>query len=211
MINIVSRFTGTVLYHSERALTTGEALVEANGKLAKLYGASLDGASWISANLVAAQLDGASLTGANLVGTNFDGAHLNGVRFVGADLARASFIGANVYGANFKKANLKGATLDGVPLDSTNLDGANFDGALRDGHVIDKCIQIQNVAEYGAMLAYTTKAGELRVEIGCRKFSMAEAKVYWASSPTRKMTRVALGMAEQWYAAVASSARMEAA
>ena len=38
--------------------------------------------------------------------------------------------------------------------------------------------------------------------VGCRHFSIAEARAHWLDRGDRKMTRVALAMAEQWAAAI---------
>ncbi len=142
-IDIKHRTTGAVLFHSETATTTKEAVTEAVKARADLRGADLDGASLRDASLRGADLRGADLDGANLRGADLDGADLDdaslrdaslrGANLRGADLDGANLRGANLDGANLDGASLRGADLDGANLGGANLRGADLDGADLDG------------------------------------------------------------------------------
>ncbi len=96
--DIFNRYTSAVLYHSETASSTAEAVIEARNKGADLTGANLIGANLRGANLEGANLIGANLRGANLTGTNLTGANLTGANLTGANLRGANLIGANLEG-----------------------------------------------------------------------------------------------------------------
>ena len=94
-VDILSRWTNAVVYHSEDVSELSAAVVEAIAKSVNLDGANLDGANLRGANLeLSLNLDGANLDGANLDRANLDGANLDG-------------------------ANLRGANLDGAGLETT--------------------------------------------------------------------------------------------
>ena len=66
MIDILNRWTGAVLYHSEEAQTIAEAVKKAREARANLSGANLSRATLSRATLSGANLDGATLDGATL-------------------------------------------------------------------------------------------------------------------------------------------------
>ena len=82
MIEIKHRWSGNVLYHSETATTTKEAVVEAVKN---------------AANLSRANLSGANLSGADLSGANLSRAYLSRADLSGADLSGADLTGAEYY------------------------------------------------------------------------------------------------------------------
>ena len=82
MIEILHRYTKSVLYKSEKAITIRDAVLEASG--ANLYGANLSGADLSGANLSGADLSGANLYGANLSGADLSGANLSRANLSGA-------------------------------------------------------------------------------------------------------------------------------
>jgi uncharacterized protein YjbI with pentapeptide repeats len=88
-IEIKHRFTGAVLFRSEKAATMAEAIREANLSGAYLRGAYLSGANLSGANLSHANLRGANLSHANLRGANLSGADLSGANLSGANLSGA--------------------------------------------------------------------------------------------------------------------------
>jgi len=88
-IDLLNRWTGAVIYHSETATTIAEAAVEANKSRANLSGADLSGADLSRADLSGADLSGADLSRANLSRANLIGANLIGANLIGADLSRA--------------------------------------------------------------------------------------------------------------------------
>ena len=124
MIDILNRWTGAVLRHSETADTIAEAVADAMASGASLSGANLSGANLRAANLRAADLSDANLSGANLSDANLSGADLSG-----ANLSGASLSGANLRGADLRAADLSGADLRGADLSGADLRGANLSDA----------------------------------------------------------------------------------
>ena len=152
--NILSRFTGSVLFTAEidcldselesvklglsvkwglenKKNLSGANLSGANLSGANLSGANLSGANLSSANLRGADLPGANLSsadlpGANLSGANLSSANLRSADLPGANLSSANFYSADLRGANLSGANLRGADLPGANLSSANLSSANF-------------------------------------------------------------------------------------
>ena len=78
MIDILNRWTGAVLYHSEEAQTIAEAVKKAREARANLYAANLSRADLSGADLSRADLSGADLSRANLSGADLSGANLSG-------------------------------------------------------------------------------------------------------------------------------------
>ncbi|MBK8200283.1 MAG: pentapeptide repeat-containing protein [Acidobacteria bacterium] len=171
-IEILSRYTGAILYSSATAETIAKAVVEA-ARSGDLYGANLYGANLYGANLEGANLEGANLEGANLygakprpLGANLYGANLYGANLVRANLYGANLYGANLYGANLVRANLEGANLEGANLVRANLYGANLEGAkTSDTTKIDR-VAITLVGSRHVITAYSD-----RVRIGCQERS----------------------------------------
>jgi uncharacterized protein YjbI with pentapeptide repeats len=181
-MNITRWDTGAIIYTGEAA-TIAELLTNAVNDHIDCY----------RANLVGANLDGANLVGANLLGANLVVANLVGANLDGANLVVANLVGANLVGANLVGANLLGA----------NLLGANLLGALIGDHICaGPFMQLTGVAEWGTMVAYTAKNSGLRVMVGCRHFSIDEARTHWAERGDRVKTRLALSMVEVWFAGV---------
>jgi uncharacterized protein YjbI with pentapeptide repeats len=100
MIEIKSRWNGSVLYTAENAQDVRQALTEAVEGGANLRDANLRGANLRDANLGGANLRDANLGGANLRGANLRGANLRGANLRGANLRDAYLGGANLRGAN---------------------------------------------------------------------------------------------------------------
>jgi uncharacterized protein YjbI with pentapeptide repeats len=104
---------------------------------------------------------------------------------------------------NCYRARLVGARLDGASLDRASLVGANLDRAkIGEFELTGKYLQLGGVCEWGPMFAYVAKDHGLRVKVGCRHFSIEEARKHWAERVDRIKTRVALSMAELWFAGV---------
>jgi hypothetical protein len=116
MIEIKDRFTGRILFTSEKE-TIKDAVIAAYLRGAYLRGANLGGANLGGADLGGANLGGADLRGANLGGAYLDGAYLDGAYLRGAYLRGAYLRGAYLRGADLRGANLGGAYLDGAYLD----------------------------------------------------------------------------------------------
>ena len=100
-IEIKHRFTGTVLFRSEKAVTIAEVVREAY-----LSGADLSGANLSGADLSGAYLSGANLSGADLSGAYLSRANLSRANLSGAYLSRADLSGADLSRANLSRANL---------------------------------------------------------------------------------------------------------
>jgi hypothetical protein len=116
MIEIKNRFTGAVLFRSESATTTRQALEEAVMARADLTGAYLARANLADADLTDANLADADLADANLAGANL----------AGANLADADLADANLADANLADAYLAGAYLAGAYLARADLTDANL-------------------------------------------------------------------------------------
>ena len=84
-MQILNRWSGSVIYDAPEAQTVYQAVMEA----------LKSGADLRRANLSGANLSGADLSGADLIG-----AYLRGANLSGADLLRATLLRANLRGAN---------------------------------------------------------------------------------------------------------------
>jgi hypothetical protein len=124
--DILSRYTGAVVFSSTSAHNIASAVVDAVLRGANLYGANLYGANLHGANLCEADLRRANLYGANLYGANLHGADLYGANLYGADLHGADLRGAVLYRANLYGANLYGADLYEANLCEADLRRANL-------------------------------------------------------------------------------------
>ena len=154
-IEIKHRFTGDVLFRSEKAATMAEAVREAY-----LGGANLSRADLSGANLSGAYLGGANLSRANLSGANLSGAYLGG--------------------ANLSGANLSGAYLSGAYLGGANLSGANLSRAdLGEQWVIQGAHRSDG---YPFFLQKLTGDSEPMVKAGCRHFTLAKAQKHWTAT-----------------------------
>jgi uncharacterized protein YjbI with pentapeptide repeats len=125
-IQIKNRFTGTILFESEKE-TIKEAVLEAKDREANLYGADLSGADLRGANLSEADLSEADLRGADLRGANLSEADLSGADLRGANLYEADLSGADLYGAELNNAKFYGRG-GHIKIKKENL--AGFLGAL---------------------------------------------------------------------------------
>ena len=117
MIEILNRYTGAILHHSETATTIGEALKAIQNK------SDLSEADLTRADLTGANLTGANLTGANLGWADLTGADLTGANLTGADLTRA-----NLTGADLTWANLTGVDVSKLVAARTILPGGDIIG-----------------------------------------------------------------------------------
>ena len=91
--------------------------------------------------------------------------------------------------ANLRGANLRGANLGDVDLRDANLRGAD----LRDANLV------AHIGQPNGWFAWTywdTKAKVQRVQVGCRNFTIAEGRGYWANKPNRREVLAALDFAE---------------
>ena len=95
----IKRWTGVVLFKSETATTTAEAVAEAIKEDADLADAYLADAYLAGADLARANLAGAYLAGADLAGADLAGAYLARANLAGAYLAGAYLAGAYLAGA----------------------------------------------------------------------------------------------------------------
>ncbi len=149
MINILNRWTGAVLYHSETAQTIAEAVAEviarsreaetrANLTRANLTDADLTDADLTDANLTRANLTDANLTRANLTRANLTRANLTDADLTDADLTDANLTDADLTDADLTDANLTDADLTDANLTDANLTDANLTRAnLTDANLTD--------------------------------------------------------------------------
>ena len=129
MIEIKSRWDGSVLYTAENASDVRAAVEEARLHDADLHDADLRGADLRGADLHDADLRGADLHDADLRGADLRGANLRGANLYDADLRDADLRGADLYDANLYGAYLSRADLRGADLYDANLYGAYLRGA----------------------------------------------------------------------------------
>ena len=135
---------------------------------------------------------------------NLRGAYLRDANLEGANLRDANLRDANLGGAYLRGANLRDANLTDANLRDANLAGANLTGAKFGDHVCNgKLMQVLNVAEWGAVIAYITDKAELRVICGCRHMSIDEIEAHLKDRADRKMSRVALEMIAAWRKGIA--------
>jgi uncharacterized protein YjbI with pentapeptide repeats len=127
----------------------------------------------VCADLTSADLTSADLRGANLRDTNLRGANLRGAVLKGANLWGANLWGTALRGANLRGANLGGTTLGGGVHDVIALGWPNGWWAF----------------------AYMRDA-EIRVQVGCRNFSISEGRAYWADKEYRREVLASLDYAE---------------
>ncbi len=113
---------------------------------------------------------GAAIKLALKVGANLVGAYL-----ARADLARADLADANLAGANLARADLARADLAGADLAGAYLARANLAGAK-------DIIAAGQPNGYWAFGYREKETGALRIKIGCREKSIADAREYWSSS-----------------------------
>ena len=111
MIEIKSRWDGSVLYTAENASDVRAAVEEA-----RLHGAYLRGAYLRDADLTDADLRGAYLRDADLTDADLRRAYLRDADLTDADLRDAYLRDADLRGADLYDANLYGAYLRGADL-----------------------------------------------------------------------------------------------
>ena len=102
IVNILSRFTGAVVFSAEIECKPDELPSTKLGLAVKVAVKSR------------ADLSGANLSGANLSRADLSGADLSRADLSRADLSRADLSGANLSGANLSGANLSRADLSGA-------------------------------------------------------------------------------------------------
>lgn len=115
------------------------------------------------------------------------GANLDGADLRGADLSRADLSGAKLGGADLRGADLREANLRGSDLGETNLSGANlYEADLRGADLgWVKGVIAAGQPDGWWTFSYREKdTGVLRVKVGCRDKTMAEARKYWSASHT---------------------------
>ena len=117
-------------------------------------------------------------TGANLADANLADAYLAGANLADANLARAYLARANLAGANLADAYLARAYLA-----RAYLAGAN------------SCSSLGQPDGWDAW-TYCDTNGLQRVRVGCRDFSIAEGREYWADKEDRREVLAALDYAE---------------
>ena len=146
-MDILHRYTGTVLYSAVDVTDIKSAVLAAIASRANLRYANLRYANLRGANLSGANLSGATLSDANLSDANLSGANLSGANLSGANLSWANLSGANLSGATLSDANLSGANLSGA-----NQYVLRIQGSRHQINVIDDDVRIgckrQSIAEW---------------------------------------------------------------
>ena len=128
------------------------------------------------ADLRGAYLRGADLRGADLSHADLSDANLSHADLRGADLSHADLRGADLRGANLRGTNLSDANLSDANLKGANLRGANLSDAY--GLLL---LPVQDHRGYS--FCHAIHCGqEWRVRVGCRDYSIAEAREHWGRS-----------------------------
>ena len=136
------------------------------------------------------QFSGANMLGvradqADLFGSDFRSAVLRNGVFRGADLQRCDFGGACLIQTEFADADISEAVFVGA-----DMRGAIFDRAKRDGLFVDGRYGIFGYHDmqsgFPVHAFVDMETGEMRVEAGCRRFTLGEARSYWGQKPQRR-------------------------
>jgi uncharacterized protein YjbI with pentapeptide repeats len=106
--------------------------------------------------------------------------------------SRAYLNGAYLHGADLSGADLSGAYLNGAYLHGADLSGADLSGAYL--HGVHSVIALGYPNNWSAFAWLKNK--EIRVQIGCRDFSLSEGRAYWAGKENRREVLAALDYAE---------------
>jgi hypothetical protein len=146
-----------------------------------------------------AYLSGVDLMGAYLRGADLRDADLRGAYLRDADLRDADLMGAYLRGADLRDADLRGAYLRDADLRDADLRGADLrDADLRDADLmgVDLAAHIGQPDGWYAWTYLDTKEKEQRVQVGCRNYTIAEGREYWANKDNRREVLAALDFAE---------------
>ena len=142
-----------------------------------------------------ADLSDGYLSRADLSDADLSRADLSGADLSGADLSGANLSGANLSGADLSGAYLSGADLSGAYLGRADLSGAYLSGAYLGRAKISDLATLGFPNGWGAY-TYITEAGEQLMQVGCRNFTLAQGRFYWANKQDRREVLAALDYAE---------------
>jgi len=146
IVNILSRFTGAVVFSAEIECKPDELPSTKLGLAVKV-----------------AVKSRADLSGANLSGANLSRADLSGANLSRADLSRADLSRADLSGANLSGADLSGAYLSGANLSGADLSGAkNADYAIAQTRILPEGDLIGWKKLYGGTIAKLRIPAEAR-------------------------------------------------
>ena len=124
---------------------------------------------------------------ADLRGTNLRWVNLRGADLSGADLRWADLRGTNLRWADLRWANLREADLRDADLRGANLRGADLREANLNGAYLREAGGIVLCGQPDGWLAYAyLREGVAYVRVGCRCFTFAEARSYWAGKDHRR-------------------------
>tara|TARA_R100000808_G_scaffold1279_5_gene5983 strand:+ start:14325 stop:15002 length:678 start_codon:yes stop_codon:yes gene_type:complete len=178
-MQIQHKVTDDVLFEGDylSVMAAAEAAVREDVSLknADLREADLEGANLRSANLEGANLRGARLIDADLEDAYLAEVDLRGAYLEGANLRGAYLINTDLEGAYLKGANLRGAYLRGACFGGTHLEGSNLEGArLKGDDLIDAGQDRRGFQFIGCRFA-----NGVWVVVGCRWFSLSDARAHW--------------------------------
>ena len=136
-----------------------------------------------------ADLSHADLRHADLHDANLSGADLSHADLRGANLSHANLSGADLSGADLSHADLRHADLHDADLHDANLSGADLRGAVRDPFIIHPNFgHLIFSSAYFRWGYVDQKTGVPYIEAGCHRFTIAEARIYWANKSNRQET-----------------------
>jgi len=142
-------------------------------------------------NLRDSDLSGCNLHGCNLRDSDLRYCNLHGCNLRDSDLRYCNLHGCNLHGCNLRYCNLHGCNLRDSDLRYCNLHGCNLRGCDLRGCDLRYCnlrgciglVLLPACDLRGYSFPHAVLCGnEWRVRVGCRDFSIADAREHWGPS-----------------------------
>lgn len=134
----------------------------------------------------------------NWVKQKIDGvrADLSEASLANVDLCQANLFGADLYGADLCGASLVDADLRKTNLSTADLTNANLTGVALAGADLRYTIGIIDLGTPDGWSAFAWLYNEeLRVQVGCRAYSIYQGYRYWSGKKNRREVILALDYA----------------
>ena len=136
----------------------------------------------------AAVKEKSDLSYSNLRGSNLRDSNLRDSNLRDSDLSGSDLSGSNLSYSDLSYSNLSYSNLRGSDLSYSNLRGSNLSYSSGD------LFALGNPDRWYALTLVI--AGKQLVRVGCREFSIAKARAYWAGKEDRREVLAALDYAE---------------
>lgn len=142
-------------------------------------------------------LSSANLSNANLRGVNIHNADLTSTNLENADLSLSSLYDLRLFGTNMRNANLTNTFLSHANMVGTQLFNVNLSKAILDGVKICEVQGFCSLGNPNGWDAYMvlTDIGP-KIKVGCRLFTLDEARKYWAGKADRREVLATVEYAE---------------